>query len=228
MVGTFILAFGWFGFNAGSTLAGTDLRISAIAVNTMLAGSAGAVATTLWVWLVRMKKPDPTMMANGMLAGLVAITAPCAFVTPGGAVLIGIVAGLLVVESVFLFDRIKIDDPVGAISVHGVNGAWGCLSVGLFADGTYGDGWNGVSGTVTGLFYGGGLSQFWAELIGVVTCFISLSIISFVVYKIIDVVVGNRVSKEVEIEGLDVPEMGLLGYSGVVMDKMGETLHPRG
>jgi Amt family ammonium transporter len=228
MVGTFILAFGWFGFNAGSTLAGADLRLAVVAVNTMLAGSAAAMSATLWVWLVRMKKPDPTMMANGLLAGLVAITAPCAFVSSDGAILIGLIAGLLVVESVFFFDKIMVDDPVGAISVHGVNGAWGCLAIGLFADGTYGDGLNGVAGSVTGLFYGGGLSQFWAELIGVVTCVITVSIISVIVYKIVDVLAGNRVSKDAEVEGLDLPEMGIAGYSGVVLDKMGETPHPRG
>jgi Amt family ammonium transporter len=227
MVGTFILAFGWFGFNAGSTLAGTDLRIAAVAVNTMLAGASGALASTLWMWRVRTKKPDPSMMCNGLLAGLVAITAPCAFVGPGASVIIGIIAGILVVESVFFFDRHKIDDPVGAISVHGVNGAWGCLSLGLLADGTYGDGWNGVAGRVTGLFYGGGISQLAAEAIGVVTCIATLSIISIIVYKIADALAGNRVSQDVEIEGLDVPEMGLLGYSGLVLDKISETLHPR-
>jgi Amt family ammonium transporter len=130
-----------------------------------------------------------------------------------------------VVESVFFFDKIKIDDPVGAISVHGVNGAWGCLAIGLFADGTYGDGLNGVAGNVTGLFYGGGLSQFWAEVIGVVVCFVTVSIISIIVYKIVDLLVGNRVSIEAEVEGLDLPEMGIAGYSGVVLDKMGETPH---
>jgi len=227
VLGTFILAFGWFGFNPGSSLAGTDLRIAVVAVNTMLASATGALAATLWMWHVRTKKPDPSMMCNGMLAGLVAITAPCAFVSAGGAAIIGLVAGVLVVESVFFFDRRRIDDPVGAISVHGVNGAWGCLSIGLFADGTYGDGWNGVTGTVTGLFYGAGWSQFVAEAIGVVTCFVTLSIISFIVFKIAEVIVGNRVSKEVEIEGLDVPEMGLVGYSGIVLDKVSETLHPR-
>jgi Amt family ammonium transporter len=226
IIGTFILAFGWFGFNPGSTLAGTDLRISVVAVNTMLAGATGAVASTLWMWWVRTKKPDPSMMCNGMLAGLVAITAPSAFVSAGGAALIGLVAGLLVVESVFFFDRIRIDDPVGAISVHGVNGAWGCLSIGLFADGTYGDGWNGVTGTVTGLFYGGGVSQFLAELIGVATCFITLSIISIIVYKIAESIAGNRAEEKSEIEGLDIPEMGLLGYSGLVFDRASETPHP--
>jgi ammonium transporter, Amt family len=223
MLGTFILAFGWFGFNPGSTLAGTDLRIAVIAVNTMIAGSTAALATTLYVWWFKTKKPDPSMMCNGMLAGLVAITAPCAFVSAGGAAIIGIVAGVIVVEAVFFFDRHRIDDAVGAISVHGVNGCWGCLSIGLFADGTYGDGFNGVAGNVSGLFYGGGLNQFWAELIGVTTCFVTLSILSVIVYKVIEVLVGNRVSLEVEIEGLDVPEMGVTGYAGMVMDKQSET-----
>ena len=228
MLGTFILAFGWFGFNPGSSLAGTDLRIAVVAVNTMLASATGALAATLWMWWVRSKKPDPSMMCNGMLAGLVAITAPCAFVSAGGASIIGLIAGIIVVESVFFWDRIGIDDCVGAISVHGVNGAWGCLSIGLFADGTYGDGWNGVSGTVRGLFYGGGMSQFWAELIGVTTCFVTLSIVSIVVYQLAEKLVGNRVDKDVEIEGLDVPEMGVPGYSGMVLDKQSETPMPRG
>ena len=226
MLGTFILAFGWFGFNPGSTLAGTDLRIATIAVNTMLAGSTAALSCTLLVWF-KTKKPDPSMMCNGMLAGLVAITAPCAFVNAGGAAIIGIVAGLLVVEAVYFFDKHRIDDAVGAISVHGVNGAWGCLSIGLFADGTYGDGFNGVAGNVAGLFYGGGLTQFWAELIGVTTCFITLSTLSIIVYFVIEKTVGNRVSVEVEIEGLDVPEMGIAGYAGMVMDKQSETPHAR-
>lgn len=223
MCGTFILAFGWFGFNPGSTLAGTDLRIAVVAVNTMLASATAALATTLYVWWFKSKKPDPSMMCNGMLAGLVAITAPCAFVSAGGAAIIGLIAGVLVVESVYFFDRIGIDDAVGAISVHGVCGAFGCLAIGLFSDGTYGDGWNGVAGNITGLFYGGGMSQFWAELIGVVTCFVLLSVVSLIVYFIAEKLVGNRVSLEVEIEGLDVPEMGVPGYAGMVMDKGSET-----
>ena len=125
MLGTFILAFGWFGFNPGSSLAGTELRVAVVATNTMLASATGALGATLWMWWVRTKKPDPSMMCNGMLAGLVAITCPCAFVSAGGASLLGLIAGVLVVESVFLFDKIGVDDPVGAISVHGVNGAWG-------------------------------------------------------------------------------------------------------
>src|SRR5262249_17595800 len=151
---TFILAFGWFGFNPGSTLAGTDLRIAVVATNTMLASAAGAV-TAMLVMMAKFGKPDPSMMANGMLAGLVAIPAPFALLTPPPPVLIGAVAGVVVVWSVFFVERtLKVDDPVGAISVHGANGAWGVLALGLLADGKYGDGWNGVPGTVTGLLYG--------------------------------------------------------------------------
>jgi Amt family ammonium transporter len=223
MLGTFILAFGWFGFNPGSSLAGTELRVAVVATNTMLASATGALGATLWMWWVRTKKPDPSMMCNGMLAGLVAITCPCAFVSAGGASLLGLIAGVLVVESVFFFDRIGVDDAVGAVSVHGTCGAWGCLSLGLFADGTYGEGWNGVAGKVTGLFYGGGLSQLIAQTIGVTTCFVTLALISLAVYYIAEALVGNRVSKETEIEGLDIPEMGIAGYAGVVMDKASET-----
>ncbi len=223
VIGTFILAFGWFGFNAGSTLAGTDLRIGVIATNTMLASATGALAATLWMWLVRTKKPDPSMMCNGMLAGLVAITAPCAFVNSINACIIGLVAGVLVVEAVYFIEgKLKLDDPVGAISVHGVNGAWGCLALGLFADGTYGDGWNGVAGTVKGLFYGGG-SQFIAQCIGIISNFIYVGLISIIIFKLIDLVVGNRVEPEAEIIGLDIPEMGVPGYTGVKLDKHSET-----
>ncbi len=226
IIGTFILAFGWFGFNPGSTLAGTDLRIAIVATNTMLASATGAVIAMLWMWLIRSKKPDPSMMCNGMLAGLVAITAPCAFVNSISACLIGLIAGVLVVESVFFIERIlKVDDPVGAISVHGVCGAWGVLSLGLFADGTYGDGWNGVAGTVKGLFYGDS-SQFIAECIGVAANFIYVGLISLIVFKLIDVLVGNRVEPAVELGGLDVPEMGVPGYVGIKLDKHSETPLP--
>src|SRR5438876_811105 len=215
MIGTFILAFGWFGFNPGSTLAGTDLRIAVVAVNTMLASATGAFAATLWMWWVRAGKPDPSMMCNGMLAGLVAITAPCAFVNAPAACLIGLISGILVVEAaLFIEGKLKIDDPVGAIAVHGVNGAWGCLSLGLLADGTYGDGWNGVPGTVTGLFYGNA-SQFVAECIGVGANIVAIGILGYVVFKAIDLVVGLRVSAEAEAVGLDIPEMGVPGYVGV-------------
>jgi Amt family ammonium transporter len=216
IIGTFILAFGWFGFNPGSTLAGGDLRIGVVAVNTMLAGAAGAIAAMFFVWR-RFGKPDPTMMANGMLAGLVAITAPCAFVTSVSAVIIGLIAGVLVVVSVlFVERRLKVDDPVGAISVHGVCGAWGVLSLGLFADGAYGDGWNGVPGTVRGLFYGDG-SQLVAELIGVITCIVFVFASFYAFFKVLDAIMGNRVSAEVELEGLDMPEMGAMGYPDFVL-----------
>jgi Amt family ammonium transporter len=223
VIGAIILAFGWFGFNPGSTLAGGDLRISVVAVNTLIASVTGAIASTLWMWIVRTKKPDPTMMINGLLAGLVAITAPCAFVNVQCAGLIGVIAGLLAVEGAFFVERkLRVDDPVGAIAVHGINGAWGCLALGLFADGTYGDGWNGVSGTVRGLFYGDA-SQFAAEFIGVLTNFITIGLISYVIFKLIGMGVGNRVSINTEMEGLDVPEMGTEAYVGIKMDKNSET-----
>ena len=211
IAGTFILCFGWFGFNPGSTLAGTDLRIGVIATNTMLAGSAGGIMAMVYVWM-RFGKPDPGMMVNGMLAGLVAITAPCAFVTSASAVIIGLISGVLVVEAaLFIEKKLKLDDPVGAIAVHGVNGAWGVLSLGLFADGTYGDGWNGVPGTVKGLFYGDP-RQFFAQTIGTLTCIVWVSITFFIFFKVCDAILGNRVSAETELAGLDIPEMGVLGY----------------
>jgi len=160
----------------------------------------------------RFGKPDPSMMANGMLAGLVAITAPCAFVTAPVSVLIGAISGVLVCVSVFFVEgTLKVDDPVGAISVHGVNGAWGVISLGLFADGTYGDGWNGVAGTVKGLFYGDS-SQLVAQLIGTATCFVFVFTMFYVFFKVLDKVIGNRVSAETETVGLDLPEMGALAY----------------
>ena len=163
------------------------------------------------------------MMCNRMLAGLVAITAPCAFVNSVSACIIGLISGGLVVEAAFFIEGVlKIDDPVGAIAVHGVNGAWGVLSLGLFADGTYGDGWNGVAGTVRGLFYGDA-SQFTAECVGVLANFIYVGLISLIVFKLIDILVGLRPSPAVEIDGLDVPEMGIPGYVGIKMDKYSET-----
>ena len=188
-------------------------------------------ATTAMLYCMkRMGKPDPGMMVNGMLAGLVAITAPCAFVDSIGACIIGIVSGILVVESVFFWDKKGIDDPVGAISVHGINGAWGCLALGLFADGAYGEGWNGTPGKVVGLFYGGGWGQLLAQTIGVVSCFIITGLLSLIVYKVVSLLTGGtqRPTEAIEIEGSDIPEMGVHGYHGFVMDKESETPHPRG
>ena len=211
ILGTFILAFGWFGFNPGSTLAGGDLRISVIAVNTMLASASGAIMAMFYMW-ARFGKPDPSMMANGMLAGLVAITAPCAFVSSFWAFVIGAVAGILVCWSVFFVEStLKVDDPVGAVSVHGTCGAWGVLSLGVFADGTYGDGFNNVPGTVRGLLYGDP-SQFVAQVVGTLANFGFIFAASWVFFTAMDAVMGMRVSAEVELEGLDVPEMGAHGY----------------
>ncbi len=211
ITGTLILAFGWFGFNTGSTLAGTDLRIGVVAVNTMLASAAGAFSAMLCMW-IKYGKPDLTMSANGLLAGLVAITAPCAFVNSVAAVGIGLFAGVLCCVSVFFFERIvKIDDPVGAISVHGVCGAWGVLALGLFADGTYGNGFNNVKGTVKGLFYGDS-GQFSAQCIGTLTNIIYVFAISYTIFKLIDLTIGMRVSPEVELEGLDRPEVAVEAY----------------
>ncbi|HEY6098569.1 MAG TPA: ammonium transporter [Anaeromyxobacter sp.] len=211
MTGTFILAFGWFGFNAGSTLAGMDTRLAVVAVNTMIAGATGAFAAFLYV-KARFGKPDPSWLANGMLAGLVAITAPCAFVSAWAAALIGAVAGVLVVvAAVFIDTRLKIDDPVGAAAVHGVNGAWGILALGLFANGTYGQGLNGVAYGVTGLLYGDA-GQFYAEVIGILTNVAWVVPVAALSFYVIGKIVGNRISAEDEILGADLPEMGVAGY----------------
>jgi Amt family ammonium transporter len=213
-LGCFILAFGWFGFNPGSTLAGGDLRISVIAVNTMLASASGSIFAMFYMW-AKYGKPDPSMMINGMLAGLVAITAPCAFVSSFWAFVIGAFAGVLVCWSVFFVERtIKVDDPVGAISVHGTCGAWGVISLGIFADGSYGDGFNGIPSTVKGILYGDP-SQLVAQIIGPIVNFCFIFGASWVFFKVYDLVLGMRVSPEVEMEGLDVPEMGAHGYPEV-------------
>jgi len=216
LTGCLILAFGWFGFNPGSTLGASGngaLRIGSIAANTMLASATGLLSAMLYMWLV-FRKPDASMTGNGFLAGLVAITAPCAFVNPVGAVLIGLLAGVLVCISVSFVERVlKIDDPVGAVSVHGVCGIWGVISVGLFADGksNYGGSWNGVNGSVTGLFYGDA-SQLVAQLLGVATLVGFVFVMSFVFGFVINLLVGQRVSAKSELQGLDLPEMGAVAY----------------
>jgi Amt family ammonium transporter len=220
VIGTFILAFGWFGFNPGSTLSGTDLRIATITVNTMLASVTGAMGAMGYLMLTG-KKPDPSMCCNGMLSGLVAITAPCAFVDSVGAAIIGAVAGVLCVLSVFFWDRVGVDDVVGAISVHGVNGLWGVISLGLFANGKYGAGWNGVvrddmvskygSDGVRGLLYGDP-SQLGAQLLDVgVECAFGFTL-AFILFKISNLITPIRVTPEEELEGLDTAEMGAHAY----------------
>ena len=211
IIGTIILYFCWFAFNAGSTLNSADFRLSVVATNTMIAGAIGGLVAMFYMWK-KYGKPDPSMTANGTLAGLVAITAPCAFVNGISAFIIGLIAGLLVCIAVpFVENKWKLDDPVGAISVHGVNGFWGVLSLGLFADGSYGDGINGVAGGVRGLFYGDG-SQLVAQLICLGVLLVFGFGVSYVFFKVLDRVWGLRVSPEDELEGVDIPEMGVLAY----------------
>jgi Amt family ammonium transporter len=220
VTGTFILLFGWMGFNPGSTLGATDLRISVIAVNTNLAAVSGA-ATAMLFWYSRFGKPDVTMACNGMLAGLVAITAPCAFVSPTSAVVIGILAGVLVCVGVLFNERvIKVDDPCGAISVHGYCGWLGAVCVGIFADGTYGAGWNGIGPAsylgaagqgVTGLLHGD-KRQFVSQLFGATLCAVWAFGATYGVFSIVNKIKSMRVTPQVELEGLDVPEFGLPGY----------------
>lgn len=209
-LGTFILWFGWFGFNPGSTFNGHHLRIAVIAVNTVLSASAGGLSAMLYV-LMKTKKYDVAMALNGVLAGLVAVTAPCAWIEAWAAVIIGLIAGIVVVWGVFTLEKLKIDDPVGAVSVHGFNGIWGLISVGLFADGTYGN-YTTEAPWVKGLFYGGGTDQLVAQLLGagVVASYAFLT--GWAVFKCLDVVIGIRVSPEEELKGLDIFEHGGPAY----------------
>jgi ammonium transporter, Amt family len=219
LMGVIILLFGWFGFNGASTLAATDTRFALIIANTTIAAAFGTIISMFWV-MGRLGKPDPGMFGNGLLAGLVAITAPCAFVAPWAAAVIGGLAGILVIEAVLLIDRLHVDDPVGAVAVHGVCGLWGVLAVGLFANGQYGVGWNGTDPTskwgVSGVFYGhGGAGQLGAQFIGVlVLCFVMFPI-AFAFFKISDMVMkgGIRSDRDTELQGLDVPDMGMHGYN---------------
>jgi Amt family ammonium transporter len=199
-LGVFILWFGWFGFNPGSTTVGSGL-VGYIAVTTNLAAAAGALLALITSWIV-VKKPDISMTLNGALAGLVAITAPCDGVSPIGAIIIGAVAGILVVFSVLFFDYVlKVDDPVGAVSVHGVCGLWGTLSFGLFAmDG--------------GLFYGGGFKQLGVQLLGAGTAFVWAFALGMILFAVLKRTIGLRVSEEEELKGLDIGEHGMEAYSG--------------
>ena len=212
VLGTLLMALGWFGINAGTVGDATDLRMGSIAVSTLLATASGCLSSMLVMW-ASYGKPDPTMSCNGLLAGAVAISASCSLVNPIGAVAIGAIAGVLVVGSILFFEKaLKIDDPVGAISVHGVCGAFGTLCVGLFATGEYGAGINGVAEAPIGLLHGGGLGQLLAQAVGVVANLAWTLPTSFLAFAVIGRLVGNRVSARAEVEGLDVPEMGVLGY----------------
>jgi Amt family ammonium transporter len=208
-LGVFILWFGWFGFNPGSTTVGNG-EIGRVAVTTNLAAAAGAVMAMIISWL-KGKKPDASMSLNGALAGLVAITAPCYTVTPMGALAIGAIAGTLVVLSVLFIDEVlKIDDPVGAVSVHGVCGAFGTLACGLFnAEGVIG-----IAEESTGLFYGGGFGQLGTQAIGVGACFAWAFTLGIIMFTIIKKTIGLRTSVEEELKGLDIGEHGMEAYSG--------------
>jgi len=210
IAGTLILAFGWFGFNPGGTLGASgngSLRIGLIAVVTMLAGSAGAMAAMLLTWYLN-GKPDVGMTCNGLLAGLVAITASSGWVSPISAFIIGAVAGVIVVFAVVIIDRrLHIDDPVGAIAVHGVCGVWGMLAVGLFADGTANYGGR----QVKGLFFGDA-GQLGAQAIGVVVVILWAGGISYAFFKVVDRLMGLRSRPEDELAGLDLPELGASAY----------------
>ena len=216
-LGVFILWFCWFGFNGGSTVAMTadaDMELASLVMfNTNLAAAVATVVGMIFTW-IRYGKPDVSITFNAALAGLVAITAPCDCVTPVGAFFIGLVAGVLVVLAVEFFDNVaKIDDPVGAVSVHMVNGIWGTLAVGLFSSG--GD------GVAPGLFYGGGFAQLGVQALGVVTVAAYVLIVMFIIFKLIDKTVGLRVPAQIEIDGLDIHEHGLASaYSGFAINDM--------
>ena len=216
-LGVFILWFCWFGFNGGSTVAMTadaDMELASLVMfNTNLAAAVATVVGMIFTW-IRYGKPDVSITFNAALAGLVAITAPCDCVTPAGAFFIGLIAGFLVVLAVEFFDNTaKIDDPVGAVSVHMVNGIWGTLAVGLFS--------NGGDGVGTGLFYGGGFRQLGIQALGIVSVAAYVLAVMFIAFKIIDKTVGLRVPAQVELDGLDIREHGLASaYSGFAINDM--------
>ena len=208
VMGTFFLFFGWFGFNPASTLAATDLRISVIAVNTFLAGAAGATLVCYYTFF-KTKKVDIALTCNGALAGLVGITASCAYVPTWAAVVIGVVSGFIVMYGIKFNDWVlKVDDPVGAVAVHGYNGLWGLLTVGIFADGTYG----GVSGLIVG-----NTSQIIAQLIDMVVVVVWAFGTGYILFYIIKKIVGLRVSPEEELTGLDLGEHGYSAYPEFVI-----------
>ncbi|HEX5168938.1 MAG TPA: ammonium transporter [Cyclobacteriaceae bacterium] len=220
-LGVFILWFGWYGFNPGSTLLAIG-GVSHVAVTTTLAAATGAIGALIISW-VSFGKPDLSMTLNGTLAGLVGITAPCASVSTSSAAIIGLVAGVLVFYSCLFFERkLKIDDPVGAVSVHGICGAWGTIAVGLFGqhsiDAAY---WSEETAIKDGLFFGGGFDQLGVQLIGVGSVFVYVFAAMLIVFSLIKAVIGLRVSDAEQLEGLDLGEHGNTAYSGFVMESSG-------
>ncbi|MEW5972039.1 MAG: ammonium transporter, partial [Pseudomonadota bacterium] len=206
-LGVFILWFGWFGFNPGSTLSvGNGELIARVAINTNLAAASGGILAMATVWKM-FGKPDLSMAMNGALAGLVAITAPCAFVEPWAAITIGAVGGILVVLSVVTLDKLGIDDPVGAVPVHGLNGLWGTLAIGIF-------GQKALGLSFDGLVYGGGIKQLLIQGLGVFSVIIFVLFTMGITFKLIQKTIGLRVSREEELKGLDIGEHGMESYSG--------------
>jgi Amt family ammonium transporter len=206
-LGVFILWFGWFGFNPGSSLhVGDGSLIALAAINTNLAAAAGGISAMIMVWKM-FGKPDLSMAMNGALAGLVAITAPCAFVDPWAAIVIGAIGGVIVVLGVILLDKLQIDDPVGAVPVHGMNGFWGTIAIGIFGKESLGL-------ANSGLLYGGGFKQLGIQLLGVLSVIIFIVISMSIVFKLINVTIGLRVTREEELKGLDIGEHGMEAYGG--------------
>jgi ammonium transporter, Amt family len=218
-LGCLILWLGWFGFNPGSTMAVDPAAISHIAITTNTAAAFGGLAATLTAWFY-LGKPDLTMTINGLLAGLVGVTASCAWVTVPASALIGFVAGVIVVYAVTLVDRLKIDDPVGAVSVHLVCGVWGTLCVGLFAVGASDKaGALYAAGPAAGLFSGGGITQLWPQILGIVSVGGFTVLGSTIAFFIIKTVMGFRVNGDEEMRGLDISEHGMEAYSGFVKEE---------
>jgi Amt family ammonium transporter len=220
-VGCFVLWFGWFGFNPGSTMAANPKAISEIMVTTNTAAAAATLSATLVAWLL-LGKPDLGMTLNGALAGLVAITAPCAFVTVGASLIIGLAAGVLVVLGVLFFDRIRCDDPVGATSVHLLNGVFGTICIGLFATPEHLAQAGNPAGAFPGLFYGGGVKQLMTQLIGVGACAAYVFVLAAAAWLLLKFTMGIRVSPEEEMTGLDIGEHGNEAYPNFV--KTGNTM----
>jgi Amt family ammonium transporter len=233
VIGGFILWFGWYGFNPGSTLSAMDfVGTGRIAANTTLAASTGGLAAIFVVYM-RSKKWDAGAITNGFLAGLVAITCPCYWVSPTGACALGAIAGVIVILGIDLLEFLRIDDPIGAWPVHGLCGVWGTLSLGLFASGEYnfsgscailaqpiyaaGDGKQDQTQFLTGLFYGGGLKCFEGQMIGSFTICAATFICAFVMFKVLDIIGILRISKEGEIEGMDLHEHGISAYPEYVI-----------
>jgi Amt family ammonium transporter len=206
-LGVFLLWFGWFGFNPGSTLGiGNGDLIARVAINTNLAAAVGAISSMFCIWS-KLGKPDLTMTMNGALAGLVAITAPCAYVSPQAAVAIGAIAGVIVVFGVLYLDKVGVDDPVGAVAVHGINGIWGTLAVGIFGQKVLGL-------ARDGLLHGGGFTQLGIQALGTFAVSTFIITVMFCVFKFIDAFIGLRVTRDEELKGLDIDEHGMESYAG--------------